>query len=82
MLTIDILFENEQYYELAKRSGKLNKSLFSQIYRIEEEKIEIYECDNCYALKISFPRATVSGGVLDSDLFGGQQHAPLVYLEI
>jgi len=82
MLTIDILFENEAFYQQALRSGKLTKSYFSQVYHIAEEKIEMYECDNCYALKVSFPRSTVSGGVLDNDLFGGQQHAPIVYLEI
>jgi hypothetical protein len=34
------------------------------------------------ALKCSFPRPVPSGDFMDPDVFGGQQHAPLVNLEL
>lgn len=82
MLTIDILFEDLQSYEKTRDSGKINKQYISRIYGIDEEKIKIFECPDSLAIKISFPRQVSSGGVGDHDLFGGQQHGPLVELVI
>jgi hypothetical protein len=82
MLTIDILFEDEKSYQQIKRSKRLNPKLISNIYGVPENKIKLFECDDAYAIKISFPRLVSSGDIGDNDVFGGQQHGPLVYLEI
>jgi hypothetical protein len=46
------------------------------------EDVLLFYCDNALAIKISIPRPRFSGDLGDSDVFGGQQFAPLVDLEV
>ena len=38
--------------------------------------------DAANAIKITIPRPIISGDIDDSDVYGGQQHAPLVNLDV
>ena len=38
--------------------------------------------DTALAIKVSFPRPQSSGSKHDSDVYGGQQYAPLLGLEV
>ncbi|MCX5844350.1 MAG: DUF4387 family protein [Deltaproteobacteria bacterium] len=42
----------------------------------------IVHFDPAWAIKISLVRPVVSGSVGDTDVYGAQQHAPLLKLEI
>lgn len=81
-LTFDILFNDADTYEQVKGSGVLNRSLFAGLYRVPEEQVLFFEHDRALAIKASIPRPVPSGDPEDSDVFGGQQHGPLVDLEI
>lgn len=81
-LTFDILFDNDKTYEIAKRSGIINRQLISRVYHIPRSNIEVIEYDPAYAIKITVVRPTPSGGLDDTDIFGAQQHAPLLDIEI
>ncbi len=47
-----------------------------------EDEVLFFEHDRALALKASIPRPVPSGDIEDTDVFGGQQHGPLVDLEI
>ena len=81
-LTFDILVNDAETYETVKRSGVINRALFSKLYGVPEEEVLFFEHDRALALKASIPRPVASGEVEDTDVFGGQQHGPLVDLEI
>ena len=81
-LTFDILFNDADTYEQVKQSGVLNRSLFARLYRVPEEQVLFFEHDRALAIKASIPRPVPSGDPEDTDIFGGQQHGPLVDLEI
>jgi hypothetical protein len=81
-LTFDILFADAETYEAVKRSGAISRALFARLYRVPEEQVLFFEHDRALALKASIPRPVASGDPEDTDVFGGQQHAPLVDLEI
>jgi len=81
-LTFDILFNDPDTYERVKRSGVISRELFAQLYRVPEQEVQFFEHDRALALKASIPRPVASGEPDDSDVFGGQQHSPLVDLEI
>jgi len=81
-ITFDILFDNPMAYESAKRSGIINGELICKLYRVPTSEIEVIEYDPAYAIKITVVRPTPSGGLNDTDMFGAQQHAPLLGLEI
>ena len=81
-LTLDIIFRDQQWYERAKEAKVIHKGLISEIYGIPEEEVrDIIEFDPAGAIKINLKRPTVSGDVGDTDIYGAQQHAPLLRLE-
>jgi hypothetical protein len=81
-LTFDILFADRARYERVKRSGVINAELFARLYRVPLDDVVFFEHDRALALKASIPRPVFSGDLEDSDVFGGQQHGPLVDLDI
>ena len=81
-LTFDILFADAETYERVKQSGALNPALFARTYGVPEEHVQFFEHDSAMAIKASIPRPVASGDPDDTDVFGGQQHAPQVDLEI
>ena len=81
-LTFDILFADPETYAAVKRSGAISEALFAELYGVRREDVLFFEHDRALALKASIPRPVASGDVEDTDVFGGQQHGPLVDLEI
>lgn len=82
VLTFDVMFEDEATYRRVLRSGVLTKEVFASIYRVPTQQVMFFEHDAARAIKISIPRPTVQCDLDDGDAYGGQQHAPLVTLEV
>jgi hypothetical protein len=53
----------------------------AQAYRRARD-VEIVNHNTALAIKVSFPRPQSSGSKHDSDVYGGQQYAPLLGLEV
>ena len=81
-LTFDIVFADADTYDQVKRSGVISRALFARLYRVPEDEVLFFEHDRALALKASIPRPIASGDLEDTDVFGGQQHGPLVEIEI
>jgi hypothetical protein len=81
-LTFDIVFADQATYAQVKSSGAITPELFARLYRVPLDDVLFFEHDRALALKASIPRPAASGDLDDSDVFGGQQHGPLVDLEI
>ncbi|MBI9104708.1 MAG: DUF4387 domain-containing protein [Spirochaetales bacterium] len=81
-LTLDIIFKNEEDFNIVKEKNLINKTSIAEVYHIKEGEIEnIIYFDPALAVKILLPRRIVSGSPGDSDVYGAQQHAPLLKLE-
>jgi hypothetical protein len=81
-LTFDIMFTEAAVYERVKASNVLNAALIARLYDCELNSVGFFECDNALAFKATIPRRRVQGEFGDPDLHGGQQHAPLMAVEI
>ena len=82
-LTMDIIFKDFVSYEKVKQNRVINKKLISRLYQIPEEDINsIIEFDPAKAIKITIKRPIVAGAVGESDVYGAQQHAPLLTIEV
>jgi hypothetical protein len=81
-LTFDIIFKDEQTFQQVKNSGVLSAEVFSRIYRVPVEAVQIFELPLILALKVSIPRPQFSGDLDDTDLYGGQFHSRIVGLSI
>ena len=81
-LTLDIFFKDRKTYEKVKKTNAINTQKISELYGILEEDVRIYEIDRVKAIKISIRRLIPSGDIFDTDIYGAQQHAPLLGIEI
>ena len=82
-LTLDVFFRDEESFEQAKSSGFFTPSLIARLYGIsEDEVLGITWFEPAHALKITIIRPLPSGSPGDTDVFGAQQHAPLLELTL
>lgn len=82
-LTVDILFKNRDDYLFLKNSNYFTRELFARIYGIEVDKIiALVHFDPASAIKCTMVRPVISGAPGDADIYGAQQHAPLLGLNV
>lgn len=82
-ITFDIIFREKENYELVKRSGVLTKEKVAKLYGIDESRIsDFVEFDPANAIKFTIYRQRPSGSPGESDVFGCQQYAPLLDIEV
>lgn len=82
-LTFDIIFKDRALYNRAKDSNAITTGLVSNLYNISEEKVvALAWYDQGKALKITIRRPIPSGSPGDTDVYGCQQHAPLLGIDI
>jgi len=81
-LTIDVVFDNAEAYNRVKRSGVLCSKLFAELYKVNEQDVLFTPYDAAFAFKATLPRLTPSGGIGDTDVYGAQQHAPVLNVHI
>jgi hypothetical protein len=82
-ITFDILFDSIENYERVKKSGKINESTICNLYNISKSQIQhIVFFDQSLGIKITILRDISSGTIGDRDVYGAQQHAPLMNIKI
>ncbi|ALG91020.1 MAG: DUF4387 domain-containing protein [Confluentimicrobium sp.] len=82
-ITFDVIFREFDAYELVKRSGALSRETVAAVLRIDPQRItDFVEYDPAYAIKFTILRDRPSGSPGDGDIFGAQQYAPFLDLEI
>jgi hypothetical protein len=82
MVTIDVLFEDHALYLQVKATGVLNAKLFARLYGVAEEDVLFTPYDAASAFKATLPRLVPAGDIGDTDVYGAQQHAPLLDVDI
>ena len=82
-ITFDVIFRDRAAYERVKRARVLTRESVAKLYRIADSRIsDFVEYDPGCAIKFTIFRLRPSGSAGDADIFGAQQYAPLLELEI
>lgn len=82
-ITFDIIFENRKDYLRVLESKVLTKESVAKLYNIEESRItDFVYYDPANAIKFTINRLAPSGSPGDSDIFGSQQYAPLLEIQV
>ncbi len=82
-LTLDIMFKTREWYERARDAGAINADVVCGLYRIEpKDIINIIAFEPANAIKITIVRPICSGDPGETDVYGAQQHAPLLGLTL
>ncbi len=84
-VTIDIMFADASEYRRTLESPRFTSAEIARRYGIAEEDVALIPFERVRAIKITIPRrwgSRGSGSAGDRDVYGAQQHGPLVDLEI
>ncbi len=78
-LTLDVLLKDQEMFEKLRKAEVINKKVIAELYRIPEaDVISIVYFPNAKAIKATIVRPLPSGALGERDVYGAQQHAPLV----
>src|SRR6516162_4239818 len=80
--TLDIIFRNDVDYQRAVQSKALTATTLAPLYGVAADAISVINYPLGRAIKIVVPRQIMSGDLGDRDVYGAQQHTPLLKLEI
>ena len=81
-LTLDVMFATDTDYQRVSQSPALSREALSVLYGVPAGEIEIIAYPLGRAIKIVLPRLITAGDPGDRDVYGAQQHAPLLGIEI
>ncbi|MBN8903700.1 MAG: DUF4387 domain-containing protein [Rhodospirillales bacterium] len=81
-LTIDVVFEDAETFRRVKATGVLTAALFARLYQVPEEHVLFTPYDAAFAFKATLPRLVPAGAFGDTDVYGCQQHAPLLDVDL
>jgi len=81
-LTLDLLFNDEAGFKAACASKALTADAIAKLYSQPHAKVEVLPYPPALAIKIVMPRRVVSGDPGDSDVYGAQQHGPMLAVEL
>lgn len=82
-LTLDIVFRDRRAFEKARRSGVLSENLVAKLYHIPKEKVlSAVWFTPGNAFKATIARTVMAGDPTDTDIYGSQQHVPLLSIDI
>lgn len=83
MVTFDIIFEDADTLERVRQTGSLTSQTVASLYGVSaNEIVDFAYYPIARAVKFSIYRPQPSGARFDTDVYGAQQHAPLLTLPI
>ena len=82
-LALDIIFNDEASYRDVRSQNLFTPQHIAQLHQMAEEDIlAIRYFDAANAVKIVLERPVASGDLGDRDVYGAQQHAPLLGMRV
>jgi hypothetical protein len=80
--TLDIIFRDDADHQRAVQSGALTAEKIAPLYGVAANAVTVINYPLGRAIKVVVPRKIMSGDLGDRDVYGAQQHTPLLDLEI
>lgn len=81
-LTLDIMFEDEATFRKVQRARCITAQVIADLYGVPVDSVLFTEYPPALAYKATIKRRIASGAIGDTDVYGAQQHAPLLNLEL
>ncbi len=80
--SLDIMFRQAADYQRFKSQQLIDAQLIARLYGVPQQQVlDVIYFDPALAIKICLPREVSSGAPGDRDVYGAQQHAPLLLWE-
>jgi hypothetical protein len=83
LLTFDVLLRDREAYRRVLASEAFTPARIAALFRVPvTDVVELVGFEPANAIKITLNRPVVSGSLGDTDVYGAQQHIPLLGLDI
>jgi hypothetical protein len=80
--TLDVIFRSDVDYQRVAQSEALTAEKIAPLYGVPASAVAVINYPLGRAIKIVIPRRIMSGDPGDRDVYGAQQHTPMLSLEI
>lgn len=81
-VTIDLFFDGAENFERYAGDPALGAETIARLYGADPALVKRFPVASLNILKISYPRATPQGGMVERDLHCGQQYVRLLDVEL
>ena len=81
-LTMDIMFGSDADYQRVVQSPALSVENIARLYRVPESEVQVIPYPVGRAIKLVVARTIMAGDPGDYDVYGAQQHTPLLTIEL
>jgi hypothetical protein len=83
LVTIDIVFPDDETYRRVKALDLLTPESVAKRYgRSPDDVVGIHYFDPARAIKVTMKQPVPAGSPGDTDVYGAQQHVPLMNMEV
>lgn len=78
-ITFDIIFKDEEVFRKVAGAKIFTPESFAELYGLEAEQVlSVVDFPPAKAIKITIARPIPSGSLGETDVYGAQQHGPLL----
>ena len=81
-LTLDLMFASDADYQRVAQSPALTRDNIGALYGLPPDDVTVISYPVGRAIKIVLARPIMAGDPGDRDVYGAQQHAPMLGIEI
>ena len=81
-LSLDLMFEDDARFQQALASPALTAAALAPLYGVPPDSVQVIAYAPAFAIKIVLPRKVIAGAPGDRDVYGAQQHGPLLGVEL
>lgn len=81
-VTMELFMRDADGYRAVADETFVNERVIADLYRIDEDTIQLFRIPSLNVVKISFPRPVSQGSLRDRDMHAGQHHVPLAGLRV
>lgn len=83
LLTFDVLLRDRDAYLRVVASEAFTPARIAELFHVTvTDVVDIVGFEPANAIKVTLNRPVVSGSLRDTDVYGAQQHIPLLGLEV
>ncbi len=81
-ITVDFFFKDRASFDAYSDNAVFGASSIAALMKADASLIKRVSLPDLLVVKVSYPRQSPQGGVLERDMHGGQQYVRLLQLEV
>ena len=81
-VTIDLFFDGRESFLKYCRSDAIGPPAIASLYGVDAAMVKCIPVENLNVVKISYPRTSPQGGIVERDMHCGQQFVRLLDVEL